>query len=214
MWVVFHMAPTPESILGSINQAGDLWLARVDTLSGQGFRPFSEDPGIPVLMDIAHGLAFTYRSSGHQDRAVTIAEHSVLASALASILWPGRKDVAVAALFHDACEAYLHDMQYPIRHLIQVKVGDTWISWEENDHRLNRHIGGFFGIHPDTFNDPHVHAVDKLAASFEKRDCERGTKDWCVPEIPPEVGHLRMTFQPPFGAKDLFLRRAKALGVF
>ncbi len=81
----------------------------IQTWSGRRFFPLSPQAEDVFLGDIAHALAFKCRYGGHTIRHYSVAEHSVLLSRLV----PGEH--ALAALFHDAGEAYLPDVFAPIK---------------------------------------------------------------------------------------------------
>lgn len=64
--------------------------------------------------DVAHALAHVNRFGGHARRAYSVAQHSLACSRLAAVL--DRSTVAqLAALLHDAAEAYLGDVIAPIK---------------------------------------------------------------------------------------------------
>lgn len=61
------------------------------------------------IQDIAHALSMLCRYNGHTSKFYSVAEHSVT---LSYAVAPGN---ALAALFHDASEAYLGDMIRPLK---------------------------------------------------------------------------------------------------
>lgn len=84
----------------------------IQTYTGQLLDVSSPDPGHINLIDIAHGLAYTHRFGGHTTGSLgyTVAQHSLL---VAELLLDPRH--IVAALLHDASEAYLGDVPSPIK---------------------------------------------------------------------------------------------------
>jgi hypothetical protein len=59
--------------------------------------------------DIAHSLSMNCRFNGHCDKFYSVAEHSVNVSELVRPEW------ALAALLHDATEAYMPDVNKPLK---------------------------------------------------------------------------------------------------
>jgi len=120
-----------------------------------------------------------------------VAEHCVLAVAILDGLWPGKVELQKAALMHDAAEAYLHDIQGPLRRRVRVHLDDGDISWSESDAGVTANICKQFGISVAHLESPEVHAADILAVSFEKRDCPNLREgDWGLPEIPESIKNL------------------------
>jgi len=78
------------------------------------------------LEDIAHALSFECRFGNHIPVFYTVAQHSVL---VAHLVWrdTGDPDKALAALFHDASEAYLRDIIKPLK----VVLGRAYTDLEE-----------------------------------------------------------------------------------
>jgi uncharacterized protein len=62
--------------------------------------------------DIARGLAYTARFRGQTPSFYSVAQHSVMMSREAP------PEVAAAALFHDAAEAFMGDMPTPLKTLL------------------------------------------------------------------------------------------------
>lgn len=79
------------------------------THSGARIDPLNPDPDDIVLEDIAHGLARTARFSG-QIPFLSVAIHSLNVAARVE----GAK-TQLAALMHDAAEAYLGDLASPVK---------------------------------------------------------------------------------------------------
>lgn len=202
----------PSSLLDN-PITGEVEPGRITTLNGGGWYPMRKDPGEPDLEEIAHGLAHTFRYGGQTQPGITVAEHCVLVADLIEALWPQlRPKYALAGLFHDTVEAYLHDIQYGLKCklLVSLDNGET-VSWKAFEDRLINQIGGHFGLSPEILTSEYVKAADILAASFERRDCKTLKDIKGVPAIPDEVKHLGIRFWGPSEAKGRFLRRAEHL---
>lgn len=84
----------------------------IRTFSGKWFNAFDLKPEMICIEDIAHALSHQCRFGGHLPKFYSVAQHSVLTSTLVS------DEHKLAALLHDASEAYLLDIPRPItKHL-------------------------------------------------------------------------------------------------
>jgi len=81
----------------------------IETFTGKRFYPLSPRRGDVDIKDIAHALAHKCRYGGHSLWFYSVAEHCV---ALAVAV---PREHAMAALLHDAAEAYLPDVFAPIK---------------------------------------------------------------------------------------------------
>jgi hypothetical protein len=91
--------------------ADRLW---IQTVSGVAF-PLVDPTAADIrARDIAHALAGINRFGGHLRCYYSVAQHSVLA---ASLLWQRTRDrrATLAALLHDAHEAYTGDIKKPVK---------------------------------------------------------------------------------------------------
>jgi hypothetical protein len=89
----------------------DIWL---QTVSGVAF-PLAHPSAADIrARDIAHALAGINRFGGHLRCYYSVAQHSVLVAAL---LWQRTRDrrATLAALLHDAHEAYTGDIKQPVK---------------------------------------------------------------------------------------------------
>jgi uncharacterized protein len=94
----------------------------IQTYTGRAFdlldpRPEQIDP-----LDIAHGLSMICRFTGHVRDFYSVAQHSCLVAEIVSDLWragpsdrPCPELVQLAALLHDAPEAYIGDVSTPLK---------------------------------------------------------------------------------------------------
>lgn len=83
--------------------------------------------------DISHALGNLCRFGGHTSPFYSVAQHSCLVAALAP------PHLKLAALLHDASEAYLGDVIKPLKHLL----GHTYTALEDEFMQV---IGDKFGI--------------------------------------------------------------------
>jgi hypothetical protein len=84
----------------------------VHTFSGRSLYPQAPTYDAIAIEDIAHALSQQCRFVGQIGAFYSVAQHSVLCSYLCE---PGD---ALAALLHDAAEAYLGDLPRPVRALV------------------------------------------------------------------------------------------------
>lgn len=86
--------------------------AWIETASGKSFYFLNPDPDSIDIHDIAYSLSNLCRYTGHCSAFYSVAEHSVyVASLLPSHL-------RLAGLLHDASEAYLGDVNSPLKRLL------------------------------------------------------------------------------------------------
>jgi len=97
--------------------------AWIQTASGGKFHIL--DPRLDEIhiTDIAHALSMMCRFTGHVRKFYSVAEHSYHASTIVP------KEDALWALLHDSPEAYIADMNRPLKHF--TNVGHTYIAIEE-----------------------------------------------------------------------------------
>lgn len=83
--------------------------AFVQTYTGRPFFPLAPVAWDIEIQDIAHSLSLLCRYNGHVDRFYSVAEHCVVLSHSVS------SEYARWALLHDASEAYVGDMVWPLK---------------------------------------------------------------------------------------------------
>lgn len=164
--------------------------------------------GDVCLEDVAWGLAYKNRYGG-QLGPITVAEHSVMVSRIIDLLWPESKQ-GLAGLLHDACEAYTHDIQAPVRKFVKVAMPNgELVSWGDMERKVNTAIAKALGIHKDFYSANEVAAADILAAAIERKALMKGGPSWGHPEIPPELGDFQVRLIEPQIAYEEFLTRYK-----
>lgn len=114
--------------------------------SGRPFRPFAPDPADIDIADIARALSRICRYGAQTSRFYSVAEHSCL---VADFVPAGLR---LAALLHDAAEAYLGDIPRPI------KKHSDMAGWRIAEERVEAAIAQRFGL-PATM-DPVIKDID------------------------------------------------------
>lgn len=115
------------------------------------------------LEDIAHGLAYQCRFNGQTSEFYSIAQHSLM---VADIVPP---ELRLAALLHDASEAYLGDVVKPLKALLA--------NYKAIELNVETMIAHHFGI--ENMFDPRIKQADMIALATEKRDLmPHSAEDW------------------------------------
>lgn len=112
----------------------------IQTFSGKKFYLINPQPNMICIEDIAHALSMQCRFAGHIKKFYSVAEHSVLVSKLAN------KENKLAALLHDASEAYIADIVSPFKVFLT--------NYKELEHNIMLVIAEKFG-----FTYPFVHDI-------------------------------------------------------
>jgi len=133
------------------------------------------------IEDIGHALAQINRYTGHASRPYSVAEHSLLVSDIAAMA-NATPIVQLAALMHDAHEAYTGDVSSPVKYA----VGDAWHNFENlHEYAVHRHFGlrSTFAAHRGL-----LHMFDLQALATERRDLtnyqEGRNLPWSVLDAP------------------------------
>ena len=111
----------------------------IRTYTGKSFDLKIMEPDSICIEDIAHALSHTSRYAGHLEDHYSVAQHSVLVAQNVS----GKN--CLAALLHDASEAYLGDMPSPFK-----KMMPEFRSFEDKLMLVIAEKFGFdFPLHPE-----------------------------------------------------------------
>lgn len=155
------------------------------------------------IEDIAHALAFQCRFTGHSRRFYSVAQHSVCCA------WAAPPAARLHALLHDAHEAYVGDMNSPLKHLI----GGVYVRIAD---RIQRVINRKFGVelYPEE-----IHEIDRRMLLTEQRDLlGNQVKPWHVASSP--YGRYIVADMHPGEAEMFFMKaferiyHGKETGVF
>ncbi len=146
-----------------------------------------------TIEDIAHGLAHTCRYAGQADGFFSVAEHSLLVSAVCI----GHE---LPALLHDATEAFIGDVTRPLKQLLP--------EYRQIERTLERAILARFGIEE---MPAEVKEADlSVLAAEQAQVMPEGTDFWAaeagIPPAPVVVERLT-----PQDAKRRFLERYREL---
>jgi 5'-deoxynucleotidase YfbR-like HD superfamily hydrolase len=127
------------------------------------------------LLDIAHGLALTNRYNGQTVRPYSVAEHSLLVVEILEREYAEHDPaVLLAALLHDAHEAYLGDMIAPLKAALQEiarRDGRTVDDYRRIETKMQTEVLSRFGAYV-TFSRHHqrIKRADLVAMATERRD--------------------------------------------
>jgi len=172
--------------------------AWIITFTGDKFYHLAPHTRMVHIEDIAHSLSMLCRWTGHTKHHYSVAQHSWYASHLVA------PEFALAALLHDASEAYLGDMNRPLKHF--TPAGPAYCKIEE---RIERVIFEKFGLSYPL--SPEVKAADTQMLYAEKAQLMNVTeatkheaKKWGTDETEAPITIHRWT---PRRAEKMFLKR-------
>ena len=133
------------------NRKGD-W---AQTYTGKQFWPLDPLAREVDLKDIAHSLGYQCRFNGHCLQFYSVAQHSVLVSRLVS------REQSLAALFHDAAEAYTGDLIRPLKKFLPKE-------FKQMESQIELAIYEAFEI--KNVNEEEIKLADNIALMTEMRD--------------------------------------------
>lgn len=122
-------AQTPGEFYGDPRARKGDWM---QTAQGRQFWPMDPRPEEIHIDDIAHALGMQCRYGGHSLRFYSVAEHCVHVASVAPA------GLELAALMHDASEAYLTDVIRPVKSSLS--------NYKEIESNLERCIAERFGL--------------------------------------------------------------------
>jgi len=169
----------------------------IQTYTGRKFDPACPDPEQINIEDIAVSLSRIARFNGHSREFYCVAQHCVLVAD--SILAP---NLQLAALLHDAAEAYIGGIARPLK--------QTIIDVDNIEEAILDAVAARFGFPPALFRHPLIRQADMAALATEKRDViGPSPDDWDLPE-PAWPDQIRP--MPAVVARSEFMRRFYDLG--
>lgn len=161
------------------------------TSAGRYFNLLQPNPHHVSIGEIAHALSNICRFTGHVSEFYSVAQHSYHASYLVP------PEYALAALLHDAAEAYVGDVASPLKHLLS--------QYQAIEARVEAAVFQHFCVPMPL--DPCVKRADLIMLATEKRDLMPAhLDDWpCLDGIAPLPQVL--VPKPPKTARYCFLDR-------
>jgi len=196
----------------------------IQTFTGRRFYPLNPSAEDVYLEDIAHALSMKCRFTGHCKQFYSVAEHCVRMAHHAKFMPPMFRPIpmSVAALLHDAAEAYLPDVAAPLKMWFYTFHGkyalanrsiymSAFCEVESNLLRSIRHGLGYLFYPLKSFYGPELNEMDRRMLATEARDLMGDVEDWKLP-YPPYEDRIETTMTP-VEAKAAFLETAATLGI-
>jgi hypothetical protein len=143
----------------------------VATVSGRMFNVCDIDEGEIEITEIAHALSQINRFCGHTKFPYSVAQHSVNCAIECEERFPGRPELALACLMHDAAEAYCGDVIRPVKRLIRELYAPI-------ERRIQDAIWRRFGIEIDADTQAVIHQVDNAVVMAESSVLMNGSESW------------------------------------
>lgn len=165
--------------------------------TGRLFNILDPDPALIEPEMLAHALGFLCRWTGQCNVFFSVAQHCVIVS---EVVPP---ELALQGLLHDASEAFIGDINRPLKDLMHNMAPGVLQGIEE---RLHEAIAERFGTgYP---HDPLVKWADNTSLATEKRDILTVKEDWHSLPDP-----LTTPIRPlgPVGARNAWLTRFRKL---
>lgn len=166
------------------------------TYTGNRFYPMDPREEDIRIEDIAHSLALINRFTGHTKFPYSVAQHCYGAS----VITP--PEHALAALLHDASEAYVNDIARPVKKYLP--------DYQAIEDRIQEVICAKFNV--DVFA-PEVKIADNVMLVTEAGVLLNGEAWWEADNwpAPAEISIEPWDWQY---AEDLYIRRFEELGGF
>lgn len=191
----------------------------IQTHTGKRFDFLDPKPDMVCLEDIAHSLGMLARFNGHTKFFFSVAEHSINVARYVSEVYSdfnnatGRK-LELAALLHDAAEAYIGDIPKPFKDQLSV-IGKV-------EERILSVVFKKFGLDTDFYLPLPVQIkdIDRRALVTEKDLLLRENVDWGWDKgverlkeyLPPAYLQYNKAMSPSH-AKHMFMSKAHILGI-
>lgn len=171
----------PKSPLFEVND----W---VQTHSGKVFRFTDPRPESILIEDIAHALSMLCRFAGHVKSFYSVGQHSIVVANLVNERCEDERmdpathrGLVLAALLHDASEAYCVDLPRPIKNRPELA------GYKAIERRVEQAVMARFGVGPEYYDHPWIKWADNRALATEVRDLlNTPDQKWGLREQPME----------------------------
>lgn len=129
---------------------------RTRTHTGRWVNPVDPDPDDILIEDIAYALSHQARYNGMHG-SYSVGQHSV------QVAWMVSDEYRIAALLHDAPEAYIGDLVHPIKH------GDPILgpAFRAVEARVEDAVEKAFGLAPGALGSEAVKSADRAVFRLE-----------------------------------------------
>ena len=182
----------------------------IQTYQGIAFDLVNPSPDQIDLLDIAQALSLLNRFAGHTRVPYMVAEHSIYMSEVPGLLPVER----LAALMHDAHEAYVNDISAPLGQLLLVNLPDGQITWSAYKKRVQaaicKRLTEPYGV---TLEDCHSRVIKYLDLAMLAAEKERflgpEPKPWMA--LPPPLEVKWRNIGSPYEIANEFVRRYREL---
>ncbi len=185
---------------------------QIVTSSGRVVTLTDPKPDDIDLGDIAEALSKLCRYGGNLRRFYSVAQHSVLCSQYVE----GGPHLQRAALLHDAAEAYVGDLIWPLKALLRDKSEFSTSDFDDIEERFALVIEERFGLTAGLLEHPAVKIADQRVGAAEQLLLRSASLYVANPEWKPEV-EPAFNAPPPGGWQSHedayidFLNRAREL---
>jgi hypothetical protein len=164
------------------------------TRSGKWFDPFYPSIENIDITDIGHALSNICRFAGHTSEFYSVAQHSVYVAQTLRMRG-GTPIERLAALLHDAPEAYLIDLPTPIK--IELP------AYKEAEGRWWSLIKKYWELPDSKTLENLIHSADMDVFATEARDLMSDPKEW-KSRTDCTAQNFVITPMPPIEARQMF----------
>lgn len=187
-------------------QSGGGW---IQTYTGRAFPVLDPRPDDVCIEDIAHSLSMLCRFTGHTIHFYSVGQHCVLVAEVIRRFQPDNRPLQLAALLHDAAEAYTQDLPRPIKRLNGIRA-----FYKPVEERVEEAIRARFNVPVEVWGVPAIKVADEMLLRTECRDLMGPLHPAWSRELHPEHGTTmpeRIVPWSPAEGEERFLARFEEL---